>query len=115
MSRGRRIRWPRICTSRSSSTFEQPDLDALGQVGKLVDGEDAAVDPRDQAVVQGQLVGEIAPFGHLDRVDLADQIGDRGVGRGQLLAVALGAVEPLDGGLVTLVSDRSRAKRDVGL
>jgi len=55
--------------------------------------------------VQGQLVGEIAPFGHLDRVDLADQIGDRGVGRGQLLAVALGAVEPLDGGLVTLVSD----------
>jgi len=76
---------------------EQPDLDALGQVGKLVDGEDAAVDPRDQAVVQGQLVGEIAPFGHLDRVDLADQIGDRGVGRGQLLAVALGAVEPLDG------------------
>jgi len=36
----------------------------------------------------GQLVGEVATLGHLDRIDLADEIGDRRVGRGQLLAEA---------------------------
>ena len=115
MSRGRRIRWPRIWTSRSSSTFEQTDLDALGQVGQLVDGEDAPVDPRDQPVVQGQLVGEVAALGDLDRVDLADQVGDGGVGGGQLLAVAVGAVDPVDRGLVALLGhpDPGEARRGV--
>jgi hypothetical protein len=75
---------------------EQADLDALGEVGQFVDGEDAAVDPRDEAVVEGQLVAEVAAFGDLDRVDLADEVGDGGVGRGQLLAVALRAVGPVD-------------------
>ena len=32
---------------------EQRDLDALGEVGQLVDAEDAAVGARDQAVVHG--------------------------------------------------------------
>ncbi len=35
------------------------------------------------------LVGQVAALGDLDRVDLADQIGHRDVGRGELLAVAL--------------------------
>src|ERR1700726_2274393 len=38
---------------------QQPDLDPLGQVRQLVDGEDAAVGARHQAVMDGQLVGEI--------------------------------------------------------
>ena len=59
---------------------EQADLDPLGEVGQLVDGEDAAVRARDQAVVDGQLVGEVAALGDLDRVDLADQVGDGDVG-----------------------------------
>ena len=75
---------------------EQAHLDPLGEVGELVDGEDAPVRAGHQAVVQGELVGEVATLGHLDRVDLADQVGDRGVGGGQLLAVAPTAVHPLD-------------------
>ena len=35
---------------------EQADLDPLGEVGQLVDREDAAVGARDQAVVDRQLV-----------------------------------------------------------
>ena len=49
-----------------------------------------------EAVVEGELVGQVAALGHLDRVDLADEVGDRRVGRGELLAVATGAVDPLD-------------------
>ncbi len=47
--------------------------------------------------MQGELVGEVAALGHLDRVDLADEVGDRGVGGGQLLAEAVVAVDPVDG------------------
>ena len=71
---------------------EQADLDAFGQVRQLVDREDAAVGARDQAVVDGQLVAEVAALGDLDRVHLADQVGDGDVWRGELLAVALVAV-----------------------
>ncbi len=78
---------------------EQPDLDALGEVRQLVEREDPAMRARQQPVVDGQLVGEVAALGHLDRVDLADEVGDGDVGRGQLLAVAPVAREPghLDG------------------
>ena len=75
---------------------EQADLDALGEVGQLVDGEDAAVEPGHEAVVDGQLVGQVPALGHPDGVDLADEVGDRGVGGGELLAVALAAVDPGD-------------------
>src|SRR3989449_4951700 len=82
---------------------EQADLDALGEVGQLVEREDAAMRARQQAVVDRQLVSEVTALGHLDGIDLADQIGDRDVGRGQLLTVAAVARNPLDGGLVTLL------------
>ena len=94
---------------------EQADLDALGEVGQLVDGEDAAVGAGHEAVVQRELVGEVAALGHLDRVDLADEVGDRRVGRGQLLAEArlrwtqsMGVSSPCS-------ATRSRAWRDTGL
>ena len=73
---------------------EQTDLDALGKVGQLVDGEDAAVGARDQAVVNRQLVGEVAALGDPDRVDLADEVGDRDVRRRQLLAETAVAADP---------------------
>ena len=38
---------------------EQADLDLAGQIGQLIDGEDAAVGARQQAVVHGQLVGDV--------------------------------------------------------
>ena len=75
---------------------EHPDLDSLSEVGQFVDGEDASVGSRNEPVVQRQLVGEVATLGHLDRVDFTDEVGDRGVGRGQFLAEALAAVHPVD-------------------
>ena len=79
---------------------EQADLDALGEVGQLVYGEDAAVGPRHEAVVQRELVGEVAALGHLDRVDLADEISHGGVRGGELLAVTVAAVDPGDRGVL---------------
>ena len=84
---------------------EQADLDALGEVGQLVDGEDAAVGAGHEAVVEGQLVGEVAALGDLDGVDLADEVGDGGVGGGQLLAEALVAVDPVDRGVLAQLGD----------
>ena len=88
---------------------EQADLDALGEVGQLVDAEDAAIGARDQAVVDRQLVGEVAALGDLDRVDLADQVGDRDVRRRQLLAVAASR-EPGDAGGIAAVRRRYRGR-----
>ena len=75
---------------------EQADLDPLGEVGQLVDGEDPPVGAGHEAVVDGELVGQVAALGHPDGVDLADEVGDGRVGGGQLLAEAPGAVHPLD-------------------
>src|SRR5262249_53904809 len=75
---------------------EETDLDLLGEVGQLVDREDATVGARHQTVVDRFLVGEVAPFGDLDGIDLADQIGDRHIRRRQLLAVAPAPIDPLD-------------------
>ena len=58
-----------------------------------------------EPVVDRQLVGEVATFGDLDRVDLADEVGDRGVGRRELLAVATVAVHPFDRRVVAALGD----------
>ena len=89
---------------------EQADLDALGEVGELVDREDPAVGARHEPVVDGELVGQVAALGDLDGVDLADQVGDRRVGRGQLLAEAPLPVDPLDRRLVGPFGDQHRAR-----
>ena len=75
---------------------EQRDLDPLGQVGQLVQAEDAPVGPGHQAEVDGLRITQGAALGHLDRVDVADQVAHAGVRRGQLLAVPLAAVPPGD-------------------
>ena len=66
---------------------EQPDLDALRKVRQLVDAEDAAVGARQQAVVDRQLVREVAALGDLDRI------------------VALVALDPRDLDLVAVLRD----------
>src|SRR5258706_3007364 len=76
--------------------IEETHLDFFGEIGELVDGEDAAVGARDQAVMDRLLVGEVAPLGDLDGVDLADQIGDRDVRRRELFAVPVVAPDPFD-------------------
>ena len=53
-----------------------------------------------QAVVDRLGVAEGAALGHLDRVDVADQVTDARVGRGELLGVAVVAVPPGDGQVV---------------
>ena len=89
---------------------EQADLDALGEVGQLVDREDAAVGARHEAVVDRELVGEVAALGDLDRVDFADEVGDRRVGRRELLAEAAVAVHPLDRRVVAALGDEVDAR-----
>ena len=84
---------------------EQRHLDALGQVGQLVDAEDAAVGARHEAVVDGLGVAQRAALGHLDRVDVADQVADAGVGRRQLLPEPVAAVQPADRGGVAVLGD----------
>ena len=81
---------------------EEADLDAFGQVGQFVYGEDASVGAGHEAVMKGQLVREVAPFGHLDGVDFADEVRYRGVRSGQFFSQALVAAHPLDGAFVTL-------------
>src|SRR5437870_9780320 len=38
---------------------QQADLDPFGEIGQLVDGEDAAIGSRDEPVVDGELIGEV--------------------------------------------------------
>ena len=90
---------------------EQADLDLAGEVGQLVDREDAAVRPRQQAVVHRQLVGELqGGTGRLDRIEVADHVGDRHVGRGELLDVARVARQPGDGKAVAFRADARAAR-----
>ena len=77
--------------SRSSSTLNRPTWILGDEVGQLVHAEDAAIgcagSGRSACVSS---LDEVAALGVLDHVDLADQVGDRDVGRGQLLVIALG-------------------------
>ncbi len=73
---------------------QQRYLDALGQVGKLVQAEDAAVGAGHEPEVDRLGVAQGAALGYLDRVHVADQVAHAGVRGGQLLAVALAAVPP---------------------
>ena len=91
---------------------EQADLHLAGQVGQLVDGEEAAVGARQQAEVHRQLRAELQPrLGGLDRVDVADEVGDGHVGRGQLLDVAGLARPPFDRQVVAFGGDQRPAVR----
>ncbi len=56
--------------------------------------------------MDGALVGEVAALGDLDRVDVADQVGDRRVRGGQLLVEPLAAVQPRDRGVVAVLGQR---------
>ena len=84
---------------------DQPDLDLRAQVRQFVDAEDAAVGPRDQSVVHRQFVGQVPALGVFDHVDLADQVGDGHVGRGQFFVVPPLPADPLDGRAVALAGD----------
>ena len=87
--------------------IEEADLDAGLQVRELVDGKDAAVAPRDDAEVDRPFMGIVQALRRrLDRVDVADKVGDGHVGRRQLLAVSPAPVDPFDGCLVAAFADQ---------
>src|SRR5205807_9985581 len=89
---------------------QQRHLDAGGEIGELVDGEDAAVRARDDAVVDHFLVGVGETLvGGLDGIDVADEIGDGDVRRSQLLAVPLVAADPGNGEVVSLLRGQAPA------
>src|SRR5579875_1214158 len=80
--------------------IEQRDLYPLGEIGQLIDGENAAVEPRHQTVVHGFRVTKRASFGDFDGIDVADEVADTGVRCRQFLAVPLVAVLPGNGQIV---------------
>ena len=88
---------------------EQGDLDAFGQVGELVDRDDAPVGPRDHPVVDRELVGQVPALGHPDRVDVPDQVGHARVRRRELLRVPVLATDPADRRRVPVLGDEGAA------
>ncbi len=89
---------------------EHRDLDALGEVGQLVDRDDAAVAARDEAEVDRLGVTEGAALGHLHRVDVADEVGDARVRGRELLDVPLVAVPPGDREVVAELGGAPQAR-----
>src|SRR5712664_4189544 len=66
---------------------EEADLNFSGEVGELIDGEDAAIGSRKKAVVDGEFVGEVAAAaGRPDGIDIADDVGHGYVGSGDFFA-----------------------------
>src|SRR6266446_7621023 len=85
---------------------EQADLNFSGEVWEFVDREDAAVGAGQQAVVNGQFVGEVAATaGGANGIDVADNVGDGDVGSSQLFDEALVAGHPSNGCVVALIGD----------
>ena len=70
---------------------------------------------RHEAVVDGELVGEVAALGDLDGVDFADEVGDRGVGGRELFAEAAIAVHPVDRRVVAALGDEVAGVRRHGI
>ena len=86
---------------------EEADLNLAGQIGQFIDREDAAIRARQQAVMNRQLVAEqVSAFRGFDRIDVADDVGDRHVRRGQLFDKARIAIDPVDLRCVAVQLDR---------
>ena len=74
---------------------EQSDLNFAGEIGQLVDRENSAIGAGQQSVVHGEFARQFVPAARrLDGIDVADQVRDRDVGRGQLFHVAVLGREP---------------------
>jgi hypothetical protein len=75
--------------------LKRPTWIFAGQIGQLVDREDAAVGPRQQPVVHRHLARELqARLGRLDRIDVAHHVRDRHIRGGELLDVSRLARQP---------------------
>ena len=89
---------------------EQAHLNFAGEVRQFVDGEDAAIGARQQSVMHGQFAGEfVAAARGFDGIDVADQVGNGHIGRGQLFHVAMIGREPGDRRRVALFGNEVAA------
>ena len=75
--------------SRSSSTLNSATWIRSARSGSSLRPKTPRLVRGTQAVVHGLGVAEGAALGHLDRVDVADEVADAGVGGGELLGVAV--------------------------
>ena len=76
---------------------EETDLNLAGEIRQFIDREDAAVRARQQPVMNRQLVAQqVTAFGGLDRIDVADDVGDGHVRRGKFFDKARIAIDPVD-------------------
>jgi len=67
---------------------EEAYLNFSGEVGKLVDGEDCRDSRGQKAVMNGEFVGEVAATAcGANWVNVADDVGDGDVGRGEFFDV----------------------------
>src|SRR5205814_563855 len=81
---------------------EEADLNFSGEVGKFVDGENAAIGARQQAIVNREFVREIASASRgANGVDVADDVSDGNVRCGEFFDKALVARHPCDGRVVS--------------
>ena len=97
--------------------IEQPHLNFARQIRQLVDRKDAAIGAGKQSVVNRQLVGKIAAAARrLNRVHIANHVGDGDVRGSQLFDVAVIARKPCDRRRIAFRSDSfaaHAADRDV--
>jgi len=74
---------------------EEPDLNFAREIGQLVNRKNSAIRTRQQAVMYGELARQFVPTTRrLDGIDVADQVGDGDIGRGQFLDVAVLGSQP---------------------
>src|SRR2546427_3214755 len=105
------IRRPPRSTLFPYTTLFRSDLNLAGEVGQLVDGKDASVRPGQQAVMHRQLVRQLqARTCRLDRIDVANHVGNRDVRRRELLDVPHVAPQPRDRRAVALFRDARAAR-----
>src|SRR5580692_2533474 len=94
-------------------------LNFAGEVGQFIDGEDATIGARQQAVVNRHLAAQFVPAARgLDGIDVANQVGDGYIGRGQLFNVAVFLREIRDGSGIAELRDfvpAAAADRRIGI
>src|SRR5260370_8857989 len=90
---------------------EEADLNFTSEIGQLIDGEDAAIGAREKAVMDGELVGEVASAtGGANGIDIADNVGHGYVGGGKFFDEAILAGHRGDGGIVAFDGDSFAAR-----
>ena len=89
---------------------KQAHLNFSGEVRQLVDRENAAVGAGEQAVVQGELVGQIAAAAsRFDGINVPDDVGNGHIRGGELFHVSLIARQPSNRCVVAAGGDQLAA------